>query len=116
MDLTPYVTTVEESLAAAAAAGDEQTRRAAAALTAALEPALRLGIMDALSELAFEVTDSLGDRVVELRLQSGQVRVVVTAAPAPPIPIIWLGEGMTLPSSSRSAQNWASVANGSTTG
>jgi hypothetical protein len=40
---------------------------------------MRLGIMDALSELAFEVTDALGNRSVELRLESGQVRVAVTS-------------------------------------
>jgi HicB-like protein involved in pilus formation len=78
MDVTPYVTTLEDSLAAAAAAGDEGTRRTATALTAALEPAARLAIMDALSDLALEVTEALGDRTVELRLESGQVRVAVS--------------------------------------
>jgi hypothetical protein len=80
MDLTPYVTSVDESLAAAAAAGDEATRRTADALAAALEPATRLAIMNALSELALEVTEALDDRVVELRLDAGEVQPVVTAA------------------------------------
>jgi hypothetical protein len=83
MDFTPYITTVEDSLAAAAAAGDDETRRTATALTAALEPAMRLAIMDALAELALEVTESLGDRAVELRLEAGQVHVAVTP-PEPP--------------------------------
>ena len=74
MELTPYVTTVEDSLVAAAAAGDDATRRTATALAAALEPATRLAIMDALSDLAMEVTDALGDRTVDLRLEPGQVR------------------------------------------
>lgn len=81
MDLTPYVTTVEDSLVAAAAAGDERTTRTAAALAAALEPATRLAIMNALSELALEVTGALDDRVVELRLEAGDVRVTVTSDP-----------------------------------
>jgi hypothetical protein len=83
MDLTPYVASVEESLVAAASAGDEDTRRTADALSAALEPATRLALMEALSELALEVTETLGDRVVELRLETGQVRVAVTSAPSP---------------------------------
>jgi HicB-like protein involved in pilus formation len=82
MDLTPHVTAVEDSLAAAAAAGDENTARTAAALGAALEPATRLAIMNALSELALEVTSALDDRIVELRLEPGEVRVVVSSMPA----------------------------------
>jgi predicted HicB family RNase H-like nuclease len=80
MDLTPYVAELEDSLAAAAAAGDEETRRTAAALTAALEPAARLALMHALSDLALEVTDATGDCVVELRLEAGEVRVAVSPA------------------------------------
>ena len=80
MELTPYVTTVEDSLVAAAAAGDDATRRTATALAAALEPATRLAIMDALADLAMEVTDALGDRSVDLRLEPGQVGVVVSPA------------------------------------
>jgi hypothetical protein len=41
-----------------------------------------LAIMNALSELAFEVTSALDDRVVELRLEPGEVRVVVSRGPA----------------------------------
>jgi predicted HicB family RNase H-like nuclease len=82
MDLTPYVTGVEDNLLAAAAAGDEGTRRTAAALAAALDPAVRLALMNALAEAAADVTDTLGDRVVELRLEGGDVRVVVTSPEA----------------------------------
>ncbi|MQA14478.1 MAG: toxin-antitoxin system HicB family antitoxin [Pseudonocardiaceae bacterium] len=75
MDLTPYTSRLREDLTAAASAGDDQTRRTAAALGAALEPAARLAIMNALSDLAAEVTATLDDRVVELRLDGGEVRV-----------------------------------------
>ncbi len=81
MNLTPYISSIEDSLAAAAAAGDDGTRRAASALTAALEPAVRLGIMSALAEFAVEVTDALGDRVAEVRLEGGDVRIVVSRTP-----------------------------------
>lgn len=80
MDVTPYVAQLREDLAAAAAAGDEQTRRTAALLGSAIEPAARLAIMNALSEMAAEVTASLGDRTVELRLDGRDVRVSVDGA------------------------------------
>jgi hypothetical protein len=78
MDLTPYVAALREDLTTAASAGDENTRRSAAVLAAALEPAARLAIMNALSDLAAEVTASLDDHVVEVRLDGRDVQVVVT--------------------------------------
>lgn len=78
MDLTPYVTALREDLLAAAAAGDDQTRRISALLVAAIEPAARLALLNALVDMAAEVTESLaGERVVEVRLDGRQVRVVV---------------------------------------
>jgi hypothetical protein len=81
MDLSQYVQRLREDLTSAAAAGDEQTRRTAALLGAAIEPAARLAIMNALSDLAAEVTASLGDRVVEVRLDGRDVRVAVSGEP-----------------------------------
>lgn len=81
MDLTPYVAQLRDDLAAAAAAGDEQTRRTAALLGSAIEPAARLAIMNALSDLASEATAALGDRSVEVRLHGREVRVSVSGAP-----------------------------------
>ena len=83
MDLTPYIATLREDLTTAAAAGDDQTRRTAAVLSAALEPAVRLALMNALSDLAAEVTASLDDHVVSLRLDGRDVHVVVTPTTAP---------------------------------
>lgn len=84
MDVTPYVTALREDLVSAAAAGDEQTQRTATLLAAAIEPAARLAVMNALSDLAEEVTEALdGERSVELRLNGRQVRVVVTEPPGP---------------------------------
>lgn len=99
MDLTPYISRLREDLSAAASAGDEQTRKTAGALGAALEPAARLAIMNALADLAAEVTASLDDRVVELRLDGRDVRVVVhhqggePAAPPPQPEAGGFGEG-----------------------
>lgn len=79
MDVTPYVTALREDLVSAAAAGDEQTQRTATLLAAAIEPAARLAVMNALADLAEEVTEALdGERTVELRLNGRQVKVVVT--------------------------------------
>ncbi|MGH3721895.1 MAG: toxin-antitoxin system HicB family antitoxin [Pseudonocardiaceae bacterium] len=90
MDLTPYISQLREDLTAAASAGDEQTRHTAAALGVALEPAARLAIMNALSDLAAEVTAALEDRVVEVRLDGRDVRVAVSSpsdtGPAPSEP------------------------------
>src|ERR1700754_4311323 len=81
MDLSKYVSRLREDLASAAAAGDEQTQRTAALLGAAIEPAARLAMMNALSDLAAEVTEALGDRVVEVRLDGRDVRVAVSGEP-----------------------------------
>ncbi|HEV3356118.1 MAG TPA: toxin-antitoxin system HicB family antitoxin [Pseudonocardiaceae bacterium] len=78
MELNQYISTLRETLTAAASAGDEQTRRTAGMLSAALEPAARLAIMNALADLAAEVTASLDDRIVDVRLDGQDVRVVVT--------------------------------------
>src|SRR5919198_5660720 len=78
MDLSPYLAALREDLSTTASAGDENMRRAAAVLAAALEPAARLAIMNALSDLAAEVTASLDDHVVEVRLDGRDVQVVVT--------------------------------------
>src|SRR4051794_8078071 len=78
MDLTPYIRTLREDLLAAAALGDEETRRAAALLGAVIEPAGRLAIMNALSDLAAEVTGALDRHVVEIKIDGRDVRISVS--------------------------------------
>jgi hypothetical protein len=78
MELNQYILNLRETLTAAASAGDEQTKRTAGLLSAAIEPAARLAIMNALADLAAEVTASLDDRIVDVRLDGQDVRVVVT--------------------------------------
>jgi hypothetical protein len=78
MDLTPYTQNLRDDLLTAASVGDEESRRAAALLASAIEPAARLAIMNALSDLAAEVTGALQDVTVELRLDGRDVRVSVT--------------------------------------
>ena len=83
MDLTPYTQNLRDDLLTAASVGDEDSRRAAALLASAIEPATRLAIMNALSDLAAEVTGALEDTTVELRLDGRDVRVSVTRHAAP---------------------------------
>lgn len=78
MDLTPYVSALREDLLAAAAVGDDETRRAASLLAGAIEPAARLALMNALSDLAAEVTGELDGPTVDLHLDGRNVRVRIT--------------------------------------
>jgi hypothetical protein len=82
MDLTPYVENLRRELAVAADAGGEDARALAERLTAPLEPAIRLMLLDALSAAADEVTRELAPGSVELRLRAGEPEFVVTPAPA----------------------------------
>ena len=82
MDLTQYVENLRRELAVAAAAGGEDARALAERLSAPLESAIRLMLLDALSAAADEITRELAPGSVELRLRSGEPDFVVTPAPA----------------------------------
>jgi hypothetical protein len=82
MDLTPYVETLRRELALAAGAGGEDARALVDRLTASLESAVRLMLLDALSAAADEITRELAPGAVELRLRAGEPDFVVTPAPA----------------------------------
>jgi hypothetical protein len=82
MDLTPYVENLRRELAVAADAGGEDARALAERLTAPLQSAVRLMLLDALSAAADEITRDLAPGSVELRLRSGELDFVVTPAPA----------------------------------
>lgn len=82
MELNPYLDSLRDDLLAAAALGDEDTRRAATLLTSALEPATRLMLMSALSDLAHEVTDLLHDTTVEVSVHGRDLKVTVSETDA----------------------------------
>jgi hypothetical protein len=82
MELTHYVDDVRRQLAIAAEAGGEDARVLAERLTAALEPAIRLMLLEALSAAADEITRELAPGSVELRLRSGEPEFAVTQVPA----------------------------------
>jgi len=82
MDLTPHVDTLRHELAVAADAGGEDARALAERLTAPLESATRLVLLDALSEAAAEITRDLAPGSVDLRLRGREPSFVVTPPPA----------------------------------
>lgn len=92
MDLRTLTRSVQEQLAASAAVGDDSTQRAAQLLSISLEPALRLALQDAITQVAAEVSADLAPGRVDLALIGGELEVrVVPPAPAsaqvpPPAP------------------------------
>lgn len=92
MDITPYVESLRHDLAAAAEAGGDEARAAAERLALALDPAVRLALMDALSQAAAEITNELPAGSVDVRLKGREPQFVVDvptmpiAAPTPPAP------------------------------
>jgi hypothetical protein len=88
MDLTPYVEGLRRDLLTAAAAGTDEIRRTADLLATALDPAVRLAILDALSAAMADVTAALPDVTVELRMHGREPRVAVdTVEPEPAAPV-----------------------------
>jgi hypothetical protein len=82
MDLSPYVENLRRELAVAAATGGEDARALADRLTAPLESAVRLMLLDALSAAAPHPPPAPPPGSVELRLRSGEPDFVVTPVPA----------------------------------
>ncbi|MEV6619070.1 toxin-antitoxin system HicB family antitoxin [Streptomyces sp. NPDC051051] len=82
MDLTPYVDNLRHELAVAANAGGDDARALAERLTAPLESAARLTLLNALSAAMGEVTRELAPGSVDVRLRGLDPEFVVTAPPA----------------------------------
>ncbi len=82
MELTQYVETLREQLAVAAEAGGDEARALAERLSAALDSATRLMLLEALSNAADEITRELAPGSVELRLRAGEPEFVVAPAPS----------------------------------
>ncbi|QJY47101.1 toxin-antitoxin system HicB family antitoxin [Pseudonocardia broussonetiae] len=79
MDLTPYVDALRRELAVVADAGGEEARALTERLTAALDAAVRLTLLEALSGAAAEITRDLAPGSVDLRLRGREPSFVVTA-------------------------------------
>ncbi len=81
MDLAPYVDSLRQELAVAAEAGGDDARALAERLTAPLESATRLILLDALSAAAEEITRDLAPGSVDVRLRGRNPDFVVTPPP-----------------------------------
>ena len=93
MDITPYVVSLRAELANAAGLGGEEVRELAERLTAPMESAFRLALLEALSAATDEITRDLAPGSVELRLRGREPGFIVTpppvehAAEQPPAPV-----------------------------
>ncbi|MEU8836496.1 hypothetical protein [Streptomyces sp900116325] len=81
MDLTPYVDTLRRELAVAAEAGGDEARQLAERLTAPLESATRLTMLNVLSAAMDEITRELAPGSVDVRLRGLDPDFVVTLPP-----------------------------------
>ncbi|MUL44972.1 histidine kinase [Mycobacterium sp. CBMA293] len=82
MDLQPYVDGVRLELEIAAAAGGAEATELAERLSAPLDSALRLALLEALSEAAEHITRELAPGSVEVRLRGRDPEFVVAGVPA----------------------------------
>ena len=83
MDLDRYVTDLRRQLATAAESGGDETRALAERLSASLDAATRLVLLEALSDAATEITRELAPGSVEVRLRGRDPEFVVTRGVEP---------------------------------
>ncbi|MCW2601631.1 MAG: hypothetical protein JWM02_3460 [Frankiales bacterium] len=86
MELSPHLAALRADLAAAAAVGGDEVARAASLLSDAVEPALRLVLLDLLTEAADELARQLPGATVELRLRGREPELVATPDPSATTP------------------------------
>jgi hypothetical protein len=81
MDINQFVEALRRDLSQAAEAGGDEIRAAAERLALALDPAIRLTLMDAFSQAASEITNELEGTSVEVRLK-GREPIFVVLGPS----------------------------------
>jgi hypothetical protein len=81
MDTSPFIESLRRDLLAAAEAAGPEGRAAAERMLLALEPAMRLSLLDALSQASAEITAELPAGVVEVRLRGREPELVVDVPP-----------------------------------
>lgn len=84
MDITQFSEALRRDLTQAAQAGTDEIRAAAERLSLALDPAVRLTLMEALAEAAAEITHQLEGSSIEVRLKGRDPVFVVVGGSAPP--------------------------------
>lgn len=96
VNLTTYVESLRHELLVAAEAGGEEARVLAERLTAPLESAARLVLLEVLSAAADEITRELAPGSVEVRLRGREPEFVVATPPAD-LPLDESGGGIPAP-------------------
>ncbi|MCU1601763.1 MAG: hypothetical protein JWO22_2472 [Frankiales bacterium] len=87
MELSPHLAALRADLAAAAAVGTDEVAHAASLLGDAIEPALRLVLLDLLTEAAEELSTQLSPgATVDVRLRGREPELVATVHPGAPAP------------------------------
>jgi hypothetical protein len=86
MDLSTYVESLRADVTAAAAVGGADVQRAAELVADALDPALRLVLLDVLTDVANDLTALLDGPAVEVRLRGREPELVVTGPVPEPAP------------------------------
>jgi HicB family len=85
MDITGYVDRLRADLVAAAASGGEAMVDAAERLATALDAAVRMALLEALSDAAAEISTELDGGAVEVRLRGRDPEFVVTPPAQSPV-------------------------------
>jgi len=80
MELSDYIEAMHEELASITRVAGEEAARAAEMVARALDPSIRLTLLEVLSAAAAEITERLDGTVVEVRLTGGEPSFVVQAA------------------------------------
>ena len=86
MNVAAFVEALQRDLEAVAGIGDEASAQIAQRIAAALEPSLRLRLMDLLGEAAVELTSQLPDGHVDVRLVGGDPELVYVEERSGPVP------------------------------
>ncbi|HEY1822269.1 MAG TPA: histidine kinase [Trebonia sp.] len=86
MELTQYVENLRRELRTAAEVGGEDARSLADRLLPSLDAAVRLTLLEALSDAAEEISAELAPGSVDVRLRAGTAGFIVTPPPAPATP------------------------------
>jgi hypothetical protein len=82
MDITGLIDSMRQDLTRASALGGEEGRAAAERLALALEPALRLTLIEALAQAAAEISEAIPGVVIDVTLRSREPAFLVSGTPA----------------------------------
>jgi hypothetical protein len=86
MNVAAFVEALQRDLEAVAGMGDDAVAEAARRISAALEPSLRLRLMDVLGEAAVELTGQLPNGHVDLRMSGGDPELLYVEEQGGPMP------------------------------